>query len=66
MLVTISYYNDYGEPQVYLDFSSSITINLRKALDDGVIETIGSFFEKIFQYAEKQTGNRSVRFDEEV
>jgi hypothetical protein len=41
----------------FLDFSSAIAINLDDAKRIGAIDTVEMFFEKIFRYAETQSGD---------
>lgn len=43
-------------PVSYLDFSSAVVVNLEKMKEDGAITSLGTFFELIFQYAERQDG----------
>lgn len=42
--------------EMELDFSGAIAINLDEAKADKAIKSIETFFEKIFQYAESQSG----------
>jgi hypothetical protein len=42
--------------EVAIDFSSMISANLVKMKSDGAIDSVDSFFERIFQYSETQDG----------
>lgn len=48
---------DKDSEKAFLDFSSAIAVNLDRAKKDGAIDNVENFFEKIFQFAENQTGN---------
>ena len=48
---------DRSSKLVQLDFTSTIVCNLVRMKHDSAISTVGSFFEKIFRYAERQDGN---------
>jgi hypothetical protein len=40
-----------------LDFSTAIAANLMKMKNDGAIQSVDSFFESTFQFAENQDGS---------
>ena len=40
-----------------LDFSTAISADLVKMKSDGTINSVGSYFESIFQYSENQNGS---------
>lgn len=48
--------NEENYPILELDFSSAISINLDKARSEKAINSVETFFENIFRYAEKQSG----------
>ena len=41
----------------FIDFRSSIACQLDEMLKDGLISSVGSFFEKVFQYTDTQPDN---------
>ncbi len=43
-------------PQVEIDFSSAISVELKEMLSKKAIKSVGSYFEEIFRYAERQDG----------
>lgn len=53
LLLNASYSEEQG---ANLDFSRVILCRLGEMLRDGAIDSVGQFFEKIFNYAESQSG----------
>ena len=48
---------EYGNLRsVQIDFSSAISVELKKMLSKKAIDSVGSYFEEIFRYAERQDG----------
>jgi len=56
LLLTNVQYNSENQ-EVYLDFSSTLVLNLEKMISTGAIQSIEMFFEEIFRFAENTKSN---------